>query len=68
MAVVEAEGPGVPGADGAAVVDFAAGEVAAGVGAVVVDGKKAVRAVEKANLLVTHLHAAVLANGYAFQL
>src|SRR4051812_37080009 len=38
LAVVEAEGPGVPGADGATVlVDVAAGEVAAGVGAVVVD-------------------------------
>src|SRR3954471_22994286 len=37
LAVVEAERPVVPGADGAAVFDGPRGEVAAGVGAVVVD-------------------------------
>jgi hypothetical protein len=38
LAVVEAEGPEVSGADGAAVFDFAVGEAGAGVGAGVVEG------------------------------
>jgi hypothetical protein len=37
LPVFEAEGPVVPGADGAAVFDVPRGEVAAGVGAAVVD-------------------------------
>src|SRR5688572_24225313 len=55
LAVVEAEGPVVPGADGAAVFDEPAGEVAAGVGAVVVDHVDLLALAEDGELEAAHL-------------
>src|SRR5687768_1531542 len=65
LAAVELEGPVVPGADGAAVFDEAAGEVAAGVGAVVVDDVDLLALAEDGELEAAHL--GVLANAL-FQL
>src|SRR5687768_6080952 len=55
LAVVEAEGPVVPGADGAAVLDEPAGQVAAGVGAVVVDDVDLLALAEDGELKAPHL-------------